>query len=181
MSHQDEVARHHAPDLYRPLIDAELLRLVELAGASREEALRALADLDASALDAWHYLQAAVRTLRPLIWHDRLRERLRGSWGFALFEPGDDVPFSCVETADELPPDDENLGVQPVVIERYPIEAHEALRQEHYWAGNSDGTVVGVVHDGSVARIYYAHPDRFELLGHDAVEFIQRVVAAVTD
>ncbi|MBH25137.1 MAG: hypothetical protein CMH57_11910 [Myxococcales bacterium] len=176
-------ARTH-PEIYRPLVDAALLRVGEFCGADLRGLQRALAPIEVErgggrlSLGPWGYVEEALCRARPLVMGARLREALGCGWFTYFMEGGADryEGHALIEDAGALSMDADVWGV-PLFLEAYPEEAWPFLRQQAY-VGGFDEDVVGLWRrPGGYSSLCHAHPEGFWVLGYDAVDFVERAAA----
>ncbi|MEL6182280.1 MAG: hypothetical protein AAFS10_25210, partial [Myxococcota bacterium] len=127
-------ARTH-PEIYRPLVDAALLRVGEFCRVDMRALMGALASIEVEregrlGLGPWGYVEQALWRLRPCMDGARLHEALGCVW-FTYFMEGESEQYeghTLIEDARALPMDADVWGV-PLFLEAYPDEAWTALRQ----------------------------------------------------
>lgn len=164
-----------SPEVFKPAIDAALVRIARVAAADADAVQRALAGLREGR--AFPYLLGALHALRGLVDVDRLRAAGAGTW-LLYFLEGKDARYEGHFLEPEGAGFEDELGqASPIRLEFYPEQAHAALRHQDF-VGGQDADVVGLwrLPDGREA-IYHAHPEGFSLLGDDAIDFVEREAA----
>ena len=166
-----DYAKRNEIDVYRPLIDAALLRIVRATDGDEEQAHAAL---DAVEHDAgpWGYLNKAVNAVRDSIDMDAIEEVLPYAWATSFLRDtwsSGEYPMYCVDSEDDVDPMD---FPRPVVLQYYPEEAHECLGQQIY-VGGGDADIIALWKREDRTSICHAHMEGFWILGEDSVDFIE--------
>lgn len=163
------------PEVFKPLIDAELLKLAKYNGADIGKTEKILATVDPKKMGAWGYLTSAIDATRSMVYEGKVAENLGFSWSHQLFEQDmERFPFFAGETENDVP-EDLDFSENPIVLEYYPKESHEALRQDMF-VGGADADVIGLWRVEDRTRVFHAHMEGFEILGEDPVDYLQRIV-----
>lgn len=164
------------PAVYKPLIDTELQKIAEIAGADAGAVQAELDAVDLEGRGPWGYLTAAAKATTDLLFTDEVRRKLAGNWAAALWEPPQQYTCYGGPTEDDVERDPDDYETNYIVAEYYPEESHEALAQDNYWAG-ADADVMGIWQKDGIAKVFHAHMEGFWILGEDPVDFIQKAVA----
>ncbi|AWV91253.1 hypothetical protein [Bradymonas sediminis] len=181
-----DYAARKTPEIYKPMIDAALLRLARVAGADDEAVSVTLADLKVEpGTGPWGYLtQAAIPAIRSSLTTEALQTALGPySWNFSLLKGtlADNLQaFDYVETQDEVEIDYEDPWGSPVVLEYYPEESHECLRQVNY-IGGSDADIIALWRRADRTSICHAHMEGFWILGEDPIDWIEKIASAAEE
>ncbi|MBW2703622.1 MAG: hypothetical protein JRF33_22630 [Deltaproteobacteria bacterium] len=167
-----------APEVYKPLFDAEFAKLAELAGADLAAVQKLLDEIKLEGRGPWGYLTGGVSATAALLFNDKLKDALGYTWVRQLWEPSDQFAMFGGMTEDEVERDPDDYDTNYIVAEYYPEESREALAEDNYWGGG-DADVVGLWVKDGVAKVYHAHMEGFWILGEDPVDFLQKEVAKI--
>lgn len=165
------------PENYKPLIDAALLRIAHAAGAD-EAAVKATLEEQSPTKGPWNYLTNVLKEIREDLLTDELRDAR--PWGMSFLDGTIDEhleAFSCVETQADVSPDPFD---RPVVLEYYPEEAHECLRQQIY-IGGADADIFALWNRGDRYSVCHAHMEGFWILGEDPSDYIENIADKVEE
>ncbi|MFP4599716.1 MAG: hypothetical protein ACLFVJ_15770 [Persicimonas sp.] len=159
------------PETYKPLIDDAILRIARAAGAD-EEAIGATLEEQSPTRGPWDYLTDVVGKVRDDLVTDELRDAR--PWFFSFLDGTFDrylETYYCVETQADAGSDPFD---RPLVLEYYPEEAHECLRQETY-VGGADADIYALWNRGNRYSVCHAHMEGFWILGEDPTDFIENI------
>lgn len=162
----DPAARRE-PSVFKPLIDAALLRIGKKAGVE-DELVKLLGSLEAPPGGGpWTYLMDAIRAAQPL---GLAKVVPNGEWAH-YFLSGEHESYEGHTTHRD---EDDDGSISFVNVRNYPREARPALRQGHF-VGGYDADVIAMWRraDGRYSPCH-AHMEGFWLLGQDAIDFIER-------
>lgn len=187
-----DYAARKLPEIFKPLIDAALLRIAHAAGADTNAVQERLDELvpklglnvlhkrDTSR--PWHYLRyQATPAIADLILTDRFNEALGHHYTTSLLNGafGEYLETADWVTTKEELDDERYWDSYPVVLEYFPPESHECLKQGYYVDG-VDGTEVLALWDRgdrhSVCRVLR---QGFFILGEDSVDWIEKIATEV--
>ncbi len=174
-----DYAKRQQIETYRPLIDDALLRIVETTGGDREEGTAALQAIDHKE-GPWGYLNKAVQAVRPAINMETIDEVLPHNWVTGFLKgrwENAEIPFSYVETADQVEP---GTFMRPLILEYYPEESHECLKQRTY-VGGGDADIIALWRRDDRTSVCHAHMEGFWILGEDPTDFIEKYAAKLHD
>lgn len=162
-----DYAARREPAVFKPLIDAALLRIARKASCD-DEAARVLGALETQPGGGpWTYLLEASSKLRPLGLAQTVR---KGEWAH-YFLAGEHESYQGHTTHRD---DDDDGSIPYVNLRHYPAEARAALKQGNF-VGGYDADVIAMWRrsDGRYSPCH-AHPEGFWLLGQDAIDFAER-------
>jgi hypothetical protein len=162
-----DAAARREPSVFKPLIDAALLRIGRKAGVD-EDLATLLGGLDVPpGGGAWTYLLEALRAAQPLGLAKTVPD---GEWAH-YFLSGEHESYAGHTTHHD---DDDDGSISYVNLRDYPREARPALRQGHF-VGGYDADVIAMWRraDGRYSPCH-AHVEGFWLLGQDPIDFIER-------
>lgn len=166
-----DYAKRKEIDVYRPMIDAALIRIVNATDGDEAQAQSALDAVDHDA-GPWGYLKNAVNAARDSIGMEAIEEVLPHDWATSFLRDtwsSGEYPFSCVDSEADVDP----MAIpRPVVLEYYPEESHECLRQQNY-VGGADADILALWRREDRTSICHAHMEGFWILGEDPVDFIE--------
>jgi hypothetical protein len=170
------------PEIYKPLIDEALLRIARASGGDEAKTSEIL---EAQAPDGgpWTYLNDVVPEVRDSIVTDALSEVMQGQWAFQFLEGTIDrylETWDYVESADDYQPDPMSMGGMPVILEYYPEESHECLRQCHY-IGGADADIIALWDREDRTSVCHAHMEGFWILGEDPADYIENIADKVEE
>lgn len=168
------------PDVFKPMIDEALMRIARAVGADEDAVASKLADLDPEG-GPWNYLsRESTPAVRDLLVNDTLREVMPYDRGTKLLDNTLDQhleAFDWVETEADVEPD---AWSRPVVLEYYPEESLECLRQGMY-VGGADADIIALWDRGDRHSICHAHMEGFWILGEDPVDWIEKIADKVEE
>jgi len=163
---------------FKPLIDEQILQIARWAKIDTQRVKDVLKLLNASRYTPFEYLYTALRKVKPILFIERVDAQLEYPFARFLFNSPEQQHVFVGETEYDYDPAELEAEDYAVILENYPKEAHLALKQSSYWGGK-DETVVGVwLGKDRIERVYLATPTSFTLLAEDAVDFIEKIVAA---
>lgn len=177
MSNIDYAARKN-PEAYKPLLDAEFAKLVELVGGDKAEVQKHLDSIDTEGCRPWDYLTSGINATKKIIFTEKLQEALGYSWTKHLWQAGDQYTCFGGMSEDDFEQDPDDFETNYIIGEYYPEESHEALQQDDFWGG-SDADVVGLWSKDAITKIFRAHMEGFWILGEDPVDFFQKEVGTI--
>ncbi len=167
------------PDVFKPLIDVALSRIARVGGRSFTPP-----DAVEAGTGPWGYLNAAAAAGRSSLTSEAVAKALgEHSWShqFLLGKLAEHfTSYDVVETEAEASggggEDDEDFGSddRPVVLEYYPKESWECLRQGNF-IGGADADVFALWQREDRTSVCHAHMEGFWTLGEDPVDYIERI------
>ena len=144
------------PNVYKPLIDEALIRIVEATGGDVDEARQALDEVEHDGTSFEYLNDHAVPAVSSFVDLEVVQERIPHRWGKSLLE-------GKFEAGTMLFPN----------IEFYPEDSKEFLHQQNF-IGGYDADVVGLWDRDDRQSICHAHMEGFWILGEDAIDFVEK-------
>lgn len=172
------------PEIFKPLIDGAWVEMAEIVGADQGKVRDVLNKIPLESLQdgnstSFRYLKVTAGNLRGIIFTEKAEALLRNTWfKHIIREPVNEPPVYGGETEDEFNAEDASEDDNPVFLEHYPEESHEALRQNLY-IGGYDADVLGLWSTESGVKIFHAHPEGFWILGEDAIDWLTKTVEEI--
>lgn len=162
-------------DVYKPLIDDALLRIASAVGADTDAIEGTLSEQSPDEeTSQWRYANDILAEIRDDLVTDDFTGAAPQKWAKNLVDgsAGDNLnSMSCVETAADRDPDPMAF-FKPIVLEYYPEESHECLRQEHYVDG-TDADVIALWSREDRTSVCHAHMEGFWTLGEDVADWLE--------